>query len=58
MWAYIEPGSGLLILQAIIAGMAAAWLFIKKQGRAFLTALGLKKRTPNEEPQPIDNSRE
>jgi len=58
MWAYIEPGSGLLLLQAIIAGMAAAWLFVKKQGRAFLTAIGLKKRIPKQEPQPTDGPRE
>ncbi|GIV22365.1 MAG: hypothetical protein N3A68_07255 [Bacteroidia bacterium] len=58
MWAYIEPGSGLLLLQAIIAGMAAAWLFLKRKGISFLTALGLKKRTPSKEPQPADNSRE
>ncbi|GIV25418.1 MAG: hypothetical protein KatS3mg026_1110 [Bacteroidia bacterium] len=30
MWLYVDPGLGALVLQAIIAGAAAAWLLFRK----------------------------
>lgn len=35
MLLYVEPGIGLLVLQAIIAALASVWLYLKKPFRFF-----------------------
>lgn len=43
IWTYLDPGSGSLIVQAIIGAVAAAGLTIKIFWHRILRALGLKK---------------
>lgn len=46
--AYLDPGSGALIVQMLLAGVAGAVLFFKMQGRRVLAKLGLRRK--DEEP--------
>jgi hypothetical protein len=49
IWAYIDPGIGGLLLQGLIAGLAAMWLFFRKDIPAFFRRLiGKKKKLPKE----------
>lgn len=43
IWTYLDPGSGSLIVQAIIGAVAAAGLTVKIFWHRILRALGLKK---------------
>jgi hypothetical protein len=43
VWTYLDPGSGSLIVQAIIGAVAAAGLTIKIFWHRILRGLGLKK---------------
>lgn len=45
MWLYIDPGIGGLVLQALIAGAAAVWLFFRKDIPNFFRALFRKKES-------------
>lgn len=40
---YIDPGTGSIILQAIVAGIAGATLFIKFGWRRLLRFFGIKR---------------
>jgi hypothetical protein len=40
---YIDPGSGSLIVQAIVAGVAAAGVMMRFYGRRLLTFLRIRK---------------
>jgi hypothetical protein len=51
VWTYLDPGSGSLIVQAIIGAVAAAGLTIKIFWHRILRVLGLKK-SPNPETDP------
>jgi len=42
-YAYIDPGTGSMILQGILAAFMAAALFIKLSWRKIMTFLGIKK---------------
>lgn len=42
--AYLDPGSGVVLAQMLLAGIAGIGLFLKYQGRRLLTFLGLRKR--------------
>jgi hypothetical protein len=53
VWTYLDPGSGSLIVQAIIGAVAAAGLTIKIFWHRILRALGLKK-SPKPETGPKD----
>jgi len=43
IWAYVDPGLGGLLLQALVAGMAAIWLFFRKDIPLFFQKLFGKK---------------
>jgi len=47
--AYLDPGSGALLVQMLLAGVAGLVLFLKLQGRRVLGFLGLRRK--DEEPQ-------
>ena len=42
--AYIDPGSGSMILQAVVGGVAAAAVMAKLYWRRFLGFLGIRKK--------------
>lgn len=46
--AYLDPGSGALIVQMLLAGVAGVVLFVKMQGRRVTAFFG--RRTKDEEP--------
>lgn len=41
--AYLDPASGGILVQAIVAGVAGLFVFFKYQGRRVLRFLGIKK---------------
>ena len=41
---YIDPGTGSIILQALLAGVAGAFVFMKYHGRRVAFRLGFKRR--------------
>lgn len=43
VFAYLDPGSGSMILQAVVGGVAAVAVFGKFYWRRFLRFLGVKK---------------
>lgn len=47
--AYLDPGSGALLVQMLLAGVAGFVLFLKLQGRRVLGLLGLRRK--DEEPR-------
>lgn len=49
--AYIEPGSGSLIIQAVIAGLIAAPFFLRTQIGAFVRRLRRTRSRSGPEPQ-------
>lgn len=46
---YLDPGSGAMLLQMLVAGVAGLFLFIKYQGRRFLGFFsgGRRDRAPD-----------
>ena len=48
--AYLDPGSGSMLLQAILGGVAGAGVAAKMFGRRILTALRLRKPDTQELP--------
>ena len=52
--AYLDPGSGSVILQAIVGGTAAVAVTFKLWWRRLLSFLGIRKR--EEEPEPTPES--
>jgi hypothetical protein len=49
IWAYIDPGIGGLLLQGLIAGLAAMWLFFRRDIPAFFCRLiGKEEKLPKE----------
>lgn len=49
MLLYVDPGIGLLVLQAIIAALATAWLYFRKGlGFLFFWRRFLRKDSPSE----------
>ena len=53
--AYLDPASGGIIVQAIVAGVAGLFVFFKYQGRRVMRFLGLKK---DAEPEPAPEDRD
>lgn len=43
--AYIDPGSGSMLLQLILGGVAGLFVIFKLYWHQFLTVLGLRKKT-------------
>jgi hypothetical protein len=46
--AYLDPGSGSVLLQAIVGGVAALGVTTKFYGRRLLRRLGLRRKRPAE----------
>jgi hypothetical protein len=58
-FAYIDPGSGSLIIQALIAGLVAVPIFFRHQISRFLRALrGGEEKTPGTLAPTDDSSRD
>lgn len=49
--AYLDPASGGIIVQAIVAGVAGLFVFLKYQGRRVLRFFGLQKGRVPEAPE-------
>jgi len=47
-FAYLDPGTGSLILQVILGGLAAAAIFLKMFWHRLLVALRIRKPLPPE----------
>jgi len=48
-YAYIDPGSGSMILQLILGGLAGLVVIIKLYWGRFLTMFGIRKKTDESE---------
>jgi len=48
--AYLDPGSGAIIVQMLLAGVAGAGLFLKYQGRRILNLMGLRRKLSGDAP--------
>ena len=46
---YIDPGTGSLILQLLLGGLASAWVIAKLFGRRLLAYLGIGKKPPEQQ---------
>ena len=55
--AYIDPGSGSIILQALIAGLAAGAVFIKIYWHKLLVLLGIRKETKINNKHNLNNNK-
>ena len=53
--AYLDPGTGSIILQGIIAALAAGAVFVKIYWYKLLTLLGIKKKVDIEDKKKPDN---
>jgi len=42
-WAYLDPGSGSMLLQVLLGGVAGAVVLLRLYWRRLLVALGLRK---------------
>ena len=49
LFAYIDPGTGSLILQILLGGVAGAWMILKLFGHRILAMFGLSKKEKEEE---------
>ena len=47
--AYLDPGTGSLILQLLLGGVAGAWVVLKLFGQRIKALFGFKPREENEE---------
>ena len=41
---YIDPGSGTILLQALVAGVAGLFVFFRYQRRRFMALLGFRRK--------------
>ncbi len=53
--AYLDPGTGSIILQGIIAALAAGAVFIKIYWHKLLVLLGIRKKTDTDHKQDLNN---
>ena len=53
--AYIDPGSGSLVVQALIAGLVAVPIFFRHQITRFARAIGRNDETPPSAPSSPDD---
>ena len=53
--AYLDPGTGSIILQGIIAALAAGAGFIKIYWHKLLVLLGIRKKTDTDHNQDLNN---
>ncbi len=54
--AYLDPGTGSMLLQVILGGVAAVAVAIKLYWHKFRAALGMAKKQKSEEEQAEDES--
>lgn len=47
--AYIDPGTGSMMLQLLLGGIAGAWVVLKLFGHRIMSFFGKKSRTDSEE---------
>lgn len=55
--AYLDPGTGSIILQGIIAALAAGAVFVKIYWYKLLTLLGIKKKSDFDDKKNTDNKK-
>jgi hypothetical protein len=55
--AYLDPGTGSIILQGIIGALAAGAVFAKIYWNKLLTLLGIKKKADFDNNENIDNKK-
>ena len=55
--AYLDPGSGSIILQALIAGLAAGAVFIKIYWHKLLVLLGIRKKAKVDDKHNLNNNK-
>ena len=55
--AYLDPGSGSIILQALIAGLAAGAVFIKIYWHKLLVLLGIRKKGKVDDKHNLNNNK-
>tara|TARA_B100000767_G_scaffold271999_1_gene298774 strand:+ start:2510 stop:2743 length:234 start_codon:yes stop_codon:yes gene_type:complete len=53
--AYLDPGTGSIILQGLIAALAAGAVFIKIYWHKLLVILGIRKKTDTDNKQDPNN---
>jgi hypothetical protein len=53
--AYLDPGTGSIILQALIGALAAGAVFVKIYWYKLLTLLGIKKKSDSDDNKNTDN---
>jgi len=46
---YIDPGTGSLMLQLLLGGLASAWVIAKLFGRRLLTFFGIGKKESDQQ---------
>lgn len=47
--AYIDPGTGSLILQLLLGGVAGAWVILKLFGQRIMAFFGIKSKEEKQE---------
>jgi hypothetical protein len=50
--AYLDPGSGAILVQLLLAGAAGAVLFLKMQGRRVMSFFSLRRKDDEVPPAP------
>lgn len=56
-FAYLDPGTGSIILQGLIAALAAGAVFVKIYWYKLLTLLGIKKKGDFDDKKNTDNKK-
>jgi F0F1-type ATP synthase assembly protein I len=49
-YAYVDPGSGGMLVQLLLGGVAGVAVIVRLYWRRFLNAIGLNKAEPDQEP--------
>jgi len=47
--AYIDPGTGSMILQVLLGGVAGIWVILKLFGQRIMAFFGISKKEKNQE---------
>ncbi len=47
--AYIDPGTGSMILQVLLGGVAGIWVILKLFGKRIMAFFGISKKEKNQE---------
>ena len=49
-YAYVDPGSGGMLIQLLLGGFAGAALIVRLYWQRFLKRIGLRREEPDQEP--------